>query len=84
MLKILIGIIILIILIFIILYIRNYLKRNDLKLNVKYIIEIIIIAHLIYSFIGIVISPYYTKDNGNICKGFNYGINICSGDIDAK
>lgn len=84
MLKMFIGTIIFIVLILIILYIRDYLKRNNLKINIKFIVEIIIIIHLIYSFIGILVSPYYKKPNGNVCKGFNYAINICTGDIDAE
>ncbi len=84
MIKILIGITIGIVLTLIALYIRNYLRKNNLRLNIKFIIGIILIAHLIYSFIGIIVSPVYTKPNGNVCKGFNFGINICSGDINAE
>ena len=84
MIEIFIGIAIGIVLTLVTLYIRNYLRKNHLKLNTRFIIGTILIVYLIYSFIGIIVSPEYTKPNGNVCKGFNYGINVCSGDIDAE
>lgn len=49
--------------------------------------EILIIGFLIiyfaYSFIGVIFGTEYTKSNGNVCKGFPYGLQVCSGDINA-
>lgn len=62
----------------------RYLKRNHLKRKWKNIIIVLIIIHFIYSCVGILVSPGYIKSNGNVCRGFNYGIHMCSGDINAE
>jgi uncharacterized protein YneF (UPF0154 family) len=86
--KIIIGIIIGALITLLIVSIQYYLKTNHLKLKWKNLFIalgcLIIIAYLIYSFIGMVIAPKYTKSNGNVCKGFKYGIQVCSGDINAE
>lgn len=88
MFKIIIGIIIGIILTLLIISIQHYLKTNHLKLKWKNLFIafgcLIIIVHLIYSTIGIFVGPEYTKSNGNVCKGYKYGWQICSGDINAE
>lgn len=63
---------------------NKYLKRNHINLRWKNIILFLMIIHFIYSCIGIIASPGYTKANGNVCRGFNYGIHMCSGDINAE
>ena len=78
------GSLIVVVLTILIVSLNNYLKRNNLKLNIKFIIYVIITIHLIYSIIGILFSPEYTKPNGNVCTGFNYGINVCSGYINVE
>lgn len=88
MFKIIIGIIIGALITLLIVSIQYYLKTNHLKLKWKNLFIalgcLIIIAYLIYSFIGMAIAPKYTKPNGNACKGFKYGIQVCSGDINAE
>lgn len=88
MIKLFLGIIIGILLALLGFGIRSYLRKNHLKLNVKYIIKntiiILVIFYYFYSLIGIIVSPYYAKSNGNICKGFKYGLKVCSGDINAE
>ena len=64
--------------------IKKWLDNNHLSIRWTRVIGILIIVHLIYSFIGIIVSPYYTKPNGNVCNGWSYGINVCSGDINAE
>lgn len=65
-------------------FLDEYLKKNNLKIDWKNIVIIIVVGYLVYSFIGIIVSPSYKKPNGNECKGFNYGIQICTGDINAE
>lgn len=88
MLKILIGFLIGVALTRIVIKIENELKKENLVINWKKVFAtfatIGIIIWIIYSFIGMAIAPEYTKPNGNICKGFKYGIQICSGDINAE
>lgn len=88
MFNIIIGIIIGIILTLLIISLNNYLRINHLKLKWKNILIalgcLFMAIYLIYSFIGILTQPQYTKSNGNVCKGYKYGIQICSGDINAE
>lgn len=88
MLNTFLGIIIGALLTLLIISINGYLKINHLKLKWKNIFIalgcLIIIAYLIYSTIGIFVSPEYTRPNGNVCKGFKYGLKVCSGDINAE
>lgn len=88
MFKIIIGIIIGTLLTLLIISIQHYLKTNHLKLKWKNLFIalgcLIIIVHLVYSFIGILTEPEYTKTNGNVCKGYKYGWKVCSGDINAE
>lgn len=88
MFKIIIGIIIGTVLTLLIISVQHYLKTNHLKLKWKNLFIalgcLIIIAHLVYSFIGILAAPEYTKPNGNVCKGYKYGWKVCSGDINAE
>ncbi len=83
MIQIIIGITIGIILTILITLLVKYLDHKGLKLDWSRIFILIVIIYLIYSFIGIIVSPLY-KRNGNVCKGFNYGIQICGGDINAE
>lgn len=88
MIKIIIGIIIEALITLLIVSIQHYLKTNHLKLKWKNLLIalgcLIIIVHFIYSLIGILIAPEYTKPNGNVCKGYKYGWKACSGDINAE
>lgn len=79
-----IGLIIGIILTLIIISVRAYLKANHLKMKWGNVILALIIVWLIYSFLGMTFAPEYTKPNGNVCKGYKYGLKICSGDINAE
>lgn len=79
-----VGLIIGIIITLIIIRINNYLKINNRKMEWKNVFITLLILWLVYSFVGIVFGPQYTKDNGNTCKGYKYGIKICSGDINAE
>lgn len=85
---IIIGIAIGVILTIIIIHIQHYLKANHLVMNWKNLFIALVIllltVYLIYSFIGIAFGPKYTKSNGNVCKGYKYGIKVCSGDINAE
>lgn len=67
-----------------VIFIKKWLDKNKSSIRWSRVIGTLIVLHLIYSFIGIIISPYYTKPNGNVCKGWSYGINVCSGDINAE
>ena len=82
--KIFIGIVIGVVLAKLYTRLKKYLKRKGLRIDWKNIVIFLVIIYLIYSFIGIIVSPEYTKQNGNVCKGFDYGIQICSGDINAE
>lgn len=82
--KIFIGIVIGIVLEKLYKRLQKYLKRKGKRIDWKNIVIFLVIIYLIYSFIGIIVSPEYTKPNGNVCKGFDYGIQICSGDINAE
>lgn len=84
MINIIIGMVIGIVLTNAIITLQKYLKKKGLKINWGNIAKVLLVIYLIYSFIGILISPEYTKPNGNVCKGFNYGIQVCSGDINAE
>lgn len=81
--KVIIGIIVGIFISVLIDKIKKYLKRNHLKLDLvncyAFVITFVAIIYLTYSGVGIISSTH--NENGNICKGFNYGIQICSGDI---
>lgn len=79
-----VGLIIGSIITLIIIKIHNYLKANNLKMKWKNVFIALLIGWLLYSFVGIIFEPQYTKDNGNTCKGYKYGIKICSGDINAE
>ena len=61
-----------------------YLAKKRLSLNYGLLAIIVSSLWFIYSAIGIFIGSSYTKDNGNVCQGFKYGIHICSGDINAE
>ena len=45
------------------------------------IVGLVLFAWIIYSIVGIVFGPEKTKENGNVCKGYNYGFKVCYGDI---
>lgn len=63
---------------------KEYLKKNHLQLDWNRILKFFMICYGLYSLLGIIISKKEISPSGNICKGFNYGINICSGDINAE
>lgn len=67
---------------------QRYLSEHHLKFHWDYLISalfsILIVIYIIYSMAGIITAPEYTKSNGNVCKGYKYGIQICSGDINAE
>lgn len=71
-----------------IILINNYLfisnRRIDWKNLIIAIVVLIVVIYLIYNFIGIAIGPTVTNKNGNTCKGYKYGLKICSGDINAE
>lgn len=48
------------------------------------LIALLTISYLIYCFVGMIASDEIKKANGNVCKGYKYGIKICSGDINAE
>lgn len=48
------------------------------------ITKLLIAAFLVISFIGMITCKPYTKENGNVCKGYKYAMQICSGDIDLE
>lgn len=62
----------------------NYLRKKGLILNYKFLAIIILGLWFIYSFVGFFLGTEYAKDNGNVCKGFEYGIQVCHGDINAE
>ena len=45
---------------------------------------IIAFAYMTYSVIGIGFGPIVKKENGNYCRGFDYGFKVCWGDINAE
>lgn len=84
MINIFIGIVIGIVITILALLLNKYLKKKHLELNWERIFMALFIIYLIYSFIGIIVAPEYTKPNGNHCKGFDWGIPACGGDINAE
>lgn len=48
------------------------------------LISIVAVVYIIYSMVGMTIAPEYTKPNGNVCKGYKYGIQVCSGNINVE
>lgn len=88
MLKVLIGILIGVLITRIVIRIENQLKKENRVINWRMVCSTLaaigIVIWLIYSFIGMAVAPEYTKPNGNVCKGFKYGMQICSGDINAE
>lgn len=58
------------------------MKNKNIKL--KFVIKLLLIIWIIYSFIGIIASSEYVKPNGNVCRGYKYGWKICGGDINAE
>mgnify|MGYP006988882923 CR=1 FL=1 len=67
---------------------QRYLSEHHLSFHWDYLISALIIIlitiHTIYSMVGIITTPEYTKPNGNICKGYKYGWNVCSGNINLE
>ena len=57
------------------------IKRKRFKWEILVIVFLII--YFAYSFIGVMFGTEYTKSNGNTCKGFPYGLQVCSGDLNA-
>ena len=45
------------------------------------VVGMVLFAWIIYSLIGITFGPEKTKENGNVCKGYDYGFKVCRGDI---
>ena len=88
MVKVFIGIAIGITITLLVVKLRNYLIRNNLSLDWPWIWSrlaiILVIIYLIYSAFGIISNNQFTKSNGNICRGYRYGLHICSGDINAE
>ena len=88
MIKVFIGIAIGITITLLVVKLRNYLIRNNLSLDWSWILSrlaiVLLIIYFIYSSIGIFAGPEYTKPNGNVCRGYKYGFQICSGDINAE
>ena len=48
------------------------------------LITIVITVFIVYSVVGLITEDEYIKPNGNVCRGYRYGIHICSGDINAE
>jgi len=88
MLNILLGFVIGSLLTLLIISIKHYLRRNHLKIRWNNVLiaifVLVIVGWTVYSFIGMAVGPEYTKSNGNVCKGYKYGMKICSGDINAE
>lgn len=59
------------------------MKITKKRFRVERVIIAILVVYFIYSFIGVIFGTEYTKSNGNTCKGFPYGLQVCSGDINA-
>lgn len=88
MLNIIIGIIIGTMITLLINGIHHYLKANHLIMNWRNLFIalgiLVFILYLMYSFIGMIFGPIYTKSNGNVCQGNTYGIKRCTGNINAE
>lgn len=57
------------------------IKRKKIKW--EGIVILLLFLWIIYSLCGVFFGAEYTKSNGNTCKGFPYGLQVCSGDINA-
>ncbi len=45
---------------------------------------ILITTYMVVSIVGMFVSEPVTKPNGNVCRGYDYHLKICSGDINAE
>lgn len=68
---------------------QKYLSEKHIRFRwdrlIGTAIVILIIIYGIYSMVGILTTPTYTKPNGNVCSvGYKYGFKICSGNINAE
>lgn len=54
--------------------------KKRLKVKWGNVAKIVISMYLIVGVVGIFTSTPYTKDNGNVCRGYDYNIQVCSGD----
>lgn len=63
-------------------------KITRKKINWKIVISLaayaIAFIYVTYSVVGIATGPIKQKANGNYCRGYNYGIKVCWGDINAE
>lgn len=88
MLNIIIGMIIGIVITLVIVRIKYYLEVNHLIMNWKKLfialIIVCLILYLIYCLIGLIFGTSYTKPNGNVCRGYKYGIKVCTGNINIE
>ena len=55
------------------------IKRKKIKW--EEIVILLLFLWIIYSLCGVFFGAEYKKENGNICKGYQYGIKLCRGDI---
>lgn len=55
------------------------MKKKVIRVKWKNICITLMLAWIIYSFIGMIIGPELEKENDSICKGFKYGFKICVG-----
>lgn len=63
--------------------VTDYLKNKGLEFNYKFILIAFILFYIVYCIVGIMTNEY-KKPNGNICRGYEYGFKICSGDINVE
>ena len=62
---------------------REWLLRIGMKkIRVKWknAIKTILLIWSIYSILGLLFGQEYETKDGNICKGYQYGVKICAGD----
>lgn len=55
--------------------------KTRLKVKWGNVAKIVLSMYLIIGVVGILTCDPYTKDNGNVCRGYDYNIQVCSGDF---
>lgn len=60
------------------------IKKIRWEATIGIVLFVLVLAYFIYSTVGISFGPIKQKENGNYCRGFDYGFKICWGDINAE
>lgn len=59
-------------------------RKLNKKILIGILLYIVLFAYATYTLIGISFGPIVKKENGNYCRGYDYTLKICWGDINAE